>query len=466
MRTVVANGTVAADYGVFDAHVVIDDERVTGLSVDDGALRDADELIDASGCVVLPGAIDPHAHFEDPGHTEREDFTTGTMSAAAGGITTVIEHPLTYPPVTTVELYVSKRQMAAAKVVVDFGLWGALTAPSLEHMEGQWSHGAMGFKAFMPISDPSYPNVSDAELLEGMRTAARLGALVLVHAESDSLLQANIARLRAAGRRDAMAHPESRPPFTEEEAAHRALYLAAHAGARLQVVHTSSPVTVDLVARARAAGQPATAEVCPHHLLLDLDDYARLGPWGCCAPPIRARALVDGMWERVLAGAVDCLVSDHAAYTREEKRRGLDDIFEAPLGCQVIQETVPAVLSDAFHRHDMGLDAFARFSSTNAARIAGIYPRKGTILPGSDADLVIWDLRSSWVVDAASQQFSKNPWSPFDGRELRARVVRTLVRGTTVYREHEICVAPGHGRFLSSQDAVVPPHAAALEVAL
>jgi allantoinase len=455
---------VAADYGVFAAHVVIEGERIAALSAEDDVLRRADEVIDASGCIVLPGAIDLHAHFEDPGHTEREDFTTGTMAAAAGGITTVIEHPLTYPPVTTVELYRSKREMAAAKVIVDFGLWGALTAPSLEHMEGQWSEGAIGFKAFMPISDPSYPNVTDAQFLEGMRTAASLGALVLVHAESDSLLQSELARLRGAGRRDPMAHPESRPPFTEEEAAHRALYLARHAGARLQVVHTSSPVTVDLVAQARAAGQLATAEVCPHHLLLDLDDYARLGPWGCCAPPIRARALVEGMWERVLAGSVDCLVSDHSAYTVEEKRRGYEDIFETPLGCQVIQETVPAVLSEAFHCRGMPLDAFVRFSSTNAARIAGLYPRKGTILPESDADLVIWDLSSTWVIDAAAQQFSKNPWSPFDGRELRARVVRTLVRGTTAYCDHSIAVAPGHGRFLSSQDPARALTAAAVEV--
>lgn len=454
-RTVVANATVAADYGVFGAHIVIEGQRIAALSEEADVLRDADEVIDASGCVVLPGAIDPHSHFEDPGHTEREDFTTGTMSAAAGGFTTVIEHPLTYPPVTTVDLYVSKRDMASAKVVTDFGLWGALTGTSLQHMEGQWREGALGFKAFMPFSDPSYPNVSDAELLQGMQTAAALDALVLVHAENDAMLQANMARLRAAGRTDFMAHPESRPPFTEEEAAHRALYLARHAGARLQVVHTSSPQTVDLVTAAKAAGQKATAEVCPHHLLLDLDDYARLGPWGCCAPPIRARALVDGMWERVLAGSIDCLISDHSAYTREEKSLGFKDIFDTPLGCQVIQETVPTVLSEAVHRHGMKLDAFARFSSTNAARIAGLYPRKGTILPGSDADLVIWDLDCEWVIDAASQQFSKNPWSPFDGRRVRARVQRTIVRGRTVYADGEIQVEPGYGAFLSSQRTVV-----------
>lgn len=451
-RAVVANGTVATDYGVFQAHVVIVGERIAALSTDDDIVRDAEEVIDASGYVVMPGAIDPHSHFEDPGHTEREDFTTGTMSAAAGGFTTVIEHPLTYPPVTTVDLYTSKREMAKQKVMIDFGLWGALTPTSLQHMDGQWREGAMGFKAFIPFSDPSYPNASDDDLLLGMQTAAAKDALVLVHCENDDILQANRARLKAAGRRDFMAHPESRPPFTEEEAAHRALYIARHAGARLQVVHTSSPETLEVIIAARAAGQKASGEVCPHHLLLDLDDFQTLGPWGCCAPPIRSRAHVDGMWEHVLSGELDSLISDHCAYTIEEKQVGYEDILECPLGCQVIQETVPSVFSEAVHRQGMALDAFARFSSTNAAKIIGIYPRKGTILPGSDADLVLWDLESEWVIDAASQQFSKNPWSPFDGRKLRARVMRTIVRGHTVYVDGEFHVEPGYGRFLSSQE--------------
>jgi allantoinase len=456
-RTVVANGTVAADYGVFGAHIVIDGERITGLTTDDSVLRSADELVDARGLVILPGAIDPHAHFEDPGHTEREDFTTGTMAAAGGGISTVIEHPLTYPPVTTVELYREKRELAKGKAVVDFGLWGALTAPSLDHMDAQWREGAAGFKAFMPESDPSYPHVSDDEFLEGMVTAQRLGALVLVHAESDALLRANRARLRAEGRTDVRAHPESRPPFVEEEAVHRALYLAQHAGARLQVVHGSSPVSADLVAQARARGQLATIEVCPHHLLLDLDDYRRLGPWGCCAPAIRERVLVEGMWERVLAGVVDSLVSDHAAYTHAEKEAGWQDMLSCPLGCQVIQETVPLVLSEAVHRRGMALEAFARFSATNTARTVGLYPRKGTILPGSDADLALYALDAEWVVDAQAQQFSKNPWSPFDGRRVRGRLVRTIVRGSSVYADGKIAASAGYGHFLSSQDGFALP---------
>ena len=374
------------------------------------------------------------------------------MSAAAGGMTTVMEHPLTYPPVTTAQLYREKRDMAAAKVVIDFGLWGALTAPSIPEIKGQWQEGAGGFKAFMPISDPSYPHVTDAEFLDGMREVKDVGGLVLVHCESDSLLQAGLARMKAEGRRDPLAHHESRPPFVEEEAVHRALYLAAHADVRIQIVHVSSPVSADLVRTEKSRGRPVTMEICPHHLLLDLDDQVRLGPYGVCAPALRDRALVERLWDYVLDGTADCLISDHSAYTLAEKEPGWENIFDALLGCQVIQETVPVTLDEAFHRRGMGLDAFVRFSSTNPARIAGLHPRKGTLLPGADADIAIYDLDTEWVVDARSQQFSKNPWSPFDGRRVRAGVVRTLVRGETVYADGEIVAQPGSGRFLSCHD--------------
>jgi allantoinase len=448
---VIAHGTVAAPYGTFRAHVVIAGERIAAFSDDDAVLTGADEVIDAAGLVVMAGSIDLHGHFEDPGHTEREDFHTGTMAAAAGGVTGVFEHPLTYPPTTTVELYREKRAIADTKVVIDFGLWGALTPISLDQMEGQWREGAAGFKAFMADSEPAYPRADDGALLEGMRTAAGLGALVLVHAENDALLKANEARLEQAGRTDAMAHHESRPPIVEEEAVHRALFLAGHAGARLQVVHSSCPGSVELVKLARAQGQQATIEVCSHHLLLDLDDLKRLGPFGRCAPALRDRALVEGMWQHVLDGSIDCLVSDHCAYTIEEKSKGYDDIFAAPNGCQVMQEMVPVVLDEAYHRRGMALSAFARLTSERPAQIAGVYPRKGSLLVGSDADLVLWDLDEPWVIDPGNQQFSKNPWSPFAGRKIRARVVRTLVRGETVYGDGEIQAEAGYGRFLSGR---------------
>jgi allantoinase len=455
-RTVIANGTVAAPYGVFRAHVVIEGDQVVALADDDSALAGADEVIDAKGLHVLPGAVDPHVHYEDLGHGEREDYTSGTMAAAAGGVTTIVEHPLTIPLPISAQAFAEKRDRVRELAVVDFGLWGALTRPSLPEIPGQWREGARGFKAFMPFSEPEYPNVDDAELLAGMEIVAGFDGLVLVHAENDAMMRANHERLQAEGRRDPLAHHEGRPPLVEEEAVHRAIFLAGQAGVRLQVVHVSSPVSADLVAEAKARGQRVTMEVCSHHLLLDLDDLVRLGPYGRCAPALRDRLLVERLWEHVLSGNADCLISDHAPYTREEKEPGWEDIFAAPLGLQNLQETVPAVLSEGVHVRGMLLDAFVRFASTNAARTVGLYPRKGTILPGSDADLVVWDLDAEWTVDAASQQFSKNPWSPFDGRRIRGRVVRTLVRGETVFAAGEIHMEPGYGRFLPGAGALVP----------
>lgn len=451
MTTAIANGTIATDYGVFDAHIVIEDGRISHLTDDDAVLRSADEVIDARGLTVLPGAIDPHAHFEDPGHTEREDFYTGTMSAAAGGITTVVEHPLTYPPVVNVERLREKIGIVRAKAVVDVALWAGLVPDSVPLLRAMYEEGASGFKAFMPFSEPAYPNCDDGALLDGMAEIRSFDGLLLVHAESDSLLRHNIQRLQAAGRRDVMAHAESRPPIVEEEAVHRLLFLAERTGVRLQVVHVSCPGSARMIKEARARGLRVTMEVCPHHLTLDLEDLRRLGPYGRCAPCLTDRPLVERMWGHVLDGTVDCLVSDHCAYTIAEKEAGWDDIFAAPLGCQVMQETVPVVLSQAIHERGMPLDAFVRFSSSNAARVLGIYPRKGTIRVGSDADLALWDLDKEWRVDPA-RQFSKNPWSPFEGMTVRGQVVRTLVRGTTVYHNGEIHVAPGYGNFLHSQE--------------
>ena len=176
---------------------------------------------------------------------------------------------------------------------------------------------------------------------------------------------------------------------------HRALYLAAHAGVRIQIVHVSSPVSADLVRARSARAGPVTMEICPHHLLLDLDDLVRLGPYGVCAPALRDRALVERLWD-VRARRHRRLPDLRPQRLHAARRRtpGYDDIFDAPLGCQVIQETVPLVLDEAFHRRGMPLDAFVRFSSTNAARIAGLYPRKGTLLPGADADIAIYDLET------------------------------------------------------------------------
>ena len=298
--------------------------------------------------------------------------------------------------------------MARAKVVVDFGRWGALTAPSIPEIAGQWREGAGGFKAFMPFSEPDYPHVTDAEFLEGMHAVRAVGGLVLVHAESDSLLQASLARMPAHAAGGAIRSPTTsrgrrssrrrrcigRWPRTPACGSRSCTSLQPWAAPSRTPGQGGRPARDDGDARIPAAARPGRSRparpVRPPRTRCD----------SCSLRPVGLRA--DGRDSS----------SRTMAYTIEEKEPGWAETSAAPLGCQVMQETVPLVLDEAFHRRGMPLDAFVRFSSTNAARTAGMYPRKGTLLPGADADIAVYDLDGEWEVDARSQQFSKDPWSP------------------------------------------------------
>ena len=361
----------------------------------------------------MPGAIDMHAHFEDPGHTEREDFTTGTMSAAAGGITTVIEHPLTYPPVTTAELYREKREMATregGRRLRPLGRAHRSLDPRDRARSGR--EGAPGFKAFMPISDPSYPHVTDAEFLEGMREVKAVGGLVLVHAESDSLLQAGLAR--HAGRRAAA----TRSPTTRRgrRSSRRRRCTARSTSPRTPACGSRSCTSrarsaPSCVRRARsAAGRPATMEICPHHLLLDLDDLVRLGPYGVCAPALRDRALVERLWDSVLDGTADCLVSDHSAYTLEEKEPGWDEHLRRAA-------RLPGDPGDGAARARRGLPPprhVARRVRALLVHERGPHRRavsraRARCCPAPDADLALYDLETEWTVDARTPAVLEEP---------------------------------------------------------
>jgi allantoinase len=445
--TIIRGGTIVTDYSVFRADLVLKDGRIAAITDDPDLLPRADEQIDATGKLVLPGGIDPHVHAGEPGWPAGGDFGTETMNAAAGGITTFMEHPLSLPATSTAERVREKQRLAEEKAYVDFGLWGAIIPESLDHLEEMRDAGVRGFKAFMPFSEVYYPNVDDAQLLDAMLTIARFDGLVLVHAENAAMLAANLKRLQAAGRKDAAAHFESRPPFVEYEAVNRAIVLAKEAGVRLQVVHVSVPAAAEAVKSAKAAGQRVTMEVCLHHLVLDEEDYLRAGPYARCAPPIRARDQVNALWSYVLDGSVDSIISDQSAYTRAEKEAGWASIWDAPQGLQSIEVIFPLFLSESVHKRGLPLEAFARLTATNAARATGLYPRKGTILPGSDADLAIYDPDVEWHVDE-NLSFSPHKWTPLHGMACRGKVERTIVRGQTVFQDGQIVGPRGFGRYL------------------
>lgn len=443
----VTGATVLAPEGARPGTLLVDGGKVAAI-VPPGTTVDARETIDARALYLIPGVVDPHVHFDVPGISLETDFHTGTRSAAAGGVTFVVEHPFSDPPTTTAARYADKIRRAGAGAVVDFGLWGALTEPSLAEMAGQHALGAPGFKAFLPDNDMDFPPATEADLLTGMATAARLGARVLVHAEDRDALARGEALQRARGRTDVGALLAARPPSSEIEAVREVLRLARRTGCSVHLVHLSTPEAIDLVTEARAAGLDATCEVTAHHLLLTAAELPGLGAFGVCAPPLRDPARVEQLWERVAAGVVQAIVSDHCPYGRADKLGASDDVFGCPFGIQSVQEYVPLVITEALRR-GVGWDRIVPLLTSGPARLCGAAGVKGELRPGHDADFVLLDPADPWVVSAERQQLAEERWSPYDGRVSSVRVVRTVVRGRTVAVGGRVVVPKGTGRFLA-----------------
>ena len=458
--TVIRGGLVVTPAGAKELDVVVCGERIDALVPRGGDLPAAGEAIDARELVVLPGAIDGHTHFVQddtdlvpPDPIEHEGFEAGGRGAAAGGVTTHVEMPQSRPATLDGATFRRKRELAEADAVVDFALWGGVVqGQPTAAIDEQLEEGAVAFKAFMCDSDPSFPGVDDAQLLQALEQLAGTVLMLGVHAENDALLRAGIERMRSEGRKDPLAHADSRPAIVEIEAVTRAITLAEHAGAWIHIVHLSTGGAADAVAAARARGVRVTCETCPQYLALDHDDLQRLGPFARCAPPIRSRADVERLWERLADRTIDCVTTDHCAFTYESRLPGRDDIFEAPNGLPGIQTLVPVFVTEA-RRRGFGWERISELLAGAPARLWQLAPRKGSIEEGTDADLVLLDPERTWTIEGA-RFFTANRWTPFEGREVRGRVVRTIVRGTTVYDETngEPTFAPrGSGRFVAAR---------------
>ena len=337
--------------------------------------------------------------------------------------------------------FARKRELAAEQAVVDFAFWGGVVQGTTDaQIDEQVAAGAAGLKAFMCDSDPSFPSVDDDQLLRSLRHAAGTGVLFGVHAESDNLLQAGLARMAAAGRTDPMAHAESRPPIVEAEAVARAITLAESVGAWVHIVHLSSGDAADIVARARERGARVTCETCPQYLALDHDDLRRLGAFARCAPPIRDRSDVERLWARLADGTIDCITTDHCGFSYDTRLWGAEDIFQTPNGLPGIESFMPIVITEARAR-GFGWDDIARWTATGPARLWQLAPRKGAITVGADADLALVDPARSWTLHGADLHHT-HKWTPFEDRPVTGKVVRTTLRGITVYDEATGHIAP------------------------
>jgi allantoinase len=453
----IRGATVIAD-GAYGRDILIRDGRVSAL-VEPGA-SSANEEIDAKGLIALPGVVDAHVHFNDPGRAEWEGWAHGSRAAAAGGVTTVIDMPLnSLPPVIDGAAFDLKRAAGERSSIVDFALWGGLVGTAAGPLRELAERGAVGVKAFLCDSGvPEFPAISDEDLAPAIRAAAAAGLLVALHAEDDGLVREATARVRTAGRTDPGAWLASRPPLAEVRAVARACAAAQGTGARIHVVHLSAVEALGAIGAARALGTDISVETCAHYLVFDEADVLVHGPLLKCAPPIRERANREALWDALTGGRIDLVASDHSPCPAADKTRGSGDIFAAWGGVAGVQSLLPAVFSEAAHRARGVLDSRAvagfiawRLATKPADRF-GLSPRKGRIASGADADIVLLDPAREWVLEPSAVR-TRSGLTPYAGRSFTGAVVRTMVRGTTVYLDGEFPAAPGHGRFIAAERA-------------
>jgi allantoinase len=460
VKLLVHGGTVVGVGGRARAEVLCEDGLV-GALLAPGERPAADQVIDASGRLVFPGFIDPHVHSRDPGLKNKETFATVTAAAAAGGITCLFDMPNTVPPLSEASQVEERARLHERTAHVDFGMWGvALGAANLDHLGPMLAAGVVAIKLFWGYSldrttmklmyasgdadaDQLVGPPESDEVLEIFAAVARAGGLLGVHCEDHALI---------AGRERALGRPvesydellQTHPWEAEAAAIAVALEFSAATGCDLHVVHVTSTRGAALVRAAHAAGHTVTAETCPHYLTLSSDDYERVGAKMKIFPPIRRPADREALWGAVDDGTVTSLGSDHAPHTLAEMALPLG---AKPAGFAGVQTLAPLMV-DAMSRGLLGAERLAWLLSEGTARRFGVYPRKGSLLPGTDADITIVDPDARWRVESDWLR-SLNPVTPYAGRELRGRPVATIVRGRPVMEDDVVDDgAGGYGRFV------------------
>ncbi|MGH7776571.1 MAG: dihydropyrimidinase [Candidatus Dormibacterales bacterium] len=410
-----------------------------------------EEIVDASGLYVLPGLVDPHTHFAlDAGDgPTADDFTTGSAAAAAGGVTTYINFATQRPGQGFLDALADAQGRAEGRSHVDFSFHLNITRLD-EGWEGELEKvveaGVSSAKVYTTYRGTVF-YVDDWTIYRLMQRSGSAGLLVQMHAENDDMVEGRRAELVRAGLTGLAHHGDSRPAVAESEAVQRGLFLSRVTESPIYLVHLSSPLSVDLVAEARERGAAAVAETCPHYLVLDEGLYRGEGVRRyLMTPPLRSAEMREALWERVAAGMVHTLGSDHCGYSLEQ-RGDADDLTRVTPGIPGVETTLPLVHTYGVRRGRIDLPAMVRLVATNPARVFGLWPRKGAVEPGSDADLVLFDPRHGARLRAADLHGAAG-FSPYEGLELEGRVVATICRGEVVYDGDRVRGEATWGRFL------------------
>ncbi|HET7264849.1 MAG TPA: dihydroorotase [bacterium] len=440
---IVKNGTIVSPAASRRGHLLIQDGKILAISVRDD-LPDAKRTIDASGLHVLPGLIDPHVHFRVPGLEYKEDFNTGSQAAAAGGITTVIDMPNVVPLTSSVAGFQAKAAAVQGTSYVDFGVYAVIVEGSLREILPLAEAGVVGYKIFLGETVGNIPAPPDGEIIAAWRLVAETGLRCGVHAEDNGIIHYLRKQLQDAGRTDPLAHLESRPSVAEAEAISRAILFAREARSKLMIFHMSAAEGVDLLRRGKDGGVDVMGETGPNYLLMEGEDMVRmrLGSLLKINPPVRSREHADALWRGLLDGTIEVLGTDHSPHTREEKMldNPMGDIWKAAAGWPGVETNVPLMLTQV-NAGRLTLNHYVRVQAEGPARAWNLWPRKGHLGLGADADVTIVDLRRESTIDQ-ERLHSKNKFTPFHGFRVTGLPVYTIVRGRVVMEGGEIVGRP------------------------
>lgn len=435
----ITNAMIVEPRGRYRGTISISGEKVADILAEPSG--NAVRTIDAEGLVALPGMVDQHVHFMDPGDTTREDFIHGSGAAAVGGVTMVVEHTHSNPVLTAEDLR-EKREYLKDRSVIDFGLMAHVFPDTIKHVPDLWEDGVAMFKAFT-CTTHGVPGLLPDDLLRLFRSLYDTGARALVHCEDEFIIEDNEERLRAALREDYGVIPEWRSTEAELVAVNTVALLARLTGANLTIAHASQPGVIDLVRRERELGAGLNIESCPQYFYLDADDVREHGPTRKFTPPAREVPAGELMWERLAGGEIDVISTDHAPSTLDQKFGS--DIWDCPFGLPGVETTL-IMLLNAVAEEKLTLERLVQTYSETPARLLGLYPRKGAIRVGSDADVVLVNTEQEHAL-SNENIVSKAGWTPFDGRRVKGQPVMTMLRGQVVAESRQLTAGPGVGRF-------------------
>jgi allantoinase len=438
---IIRNGKIVALDSIVQGDIAIKEGKIKEVSIGKNIEANAAREINAAGQHILPGLVDTHVHFNEPGRTEWEGVQTGSRSLAAGGVTTYFDMPLnSTPPTINKENLALKRICSEEKSVVNCRFWGGLVPENIENIKELHENGVIGFKAFMsPSGIADFNHVDDITIFKGMSEIASVGSILAVHAESTVICEQLAQEKQSQNKTSAIDFVESRPIISEIEAVRRIISYAEVTGCKLHVVHASSRKVIAVINEAKQRGVDITVETCPHYLSLTIRDLEEKGGLAKCCPPLRDEEEVEQLWEAVANGEIDVIASDHSPAPASMKEVTNGDFFKAWGGISGAQSTLNIMLTEGFFYRKLPLEKIVELTSTNPAKLFGLYPHKGIIAIDSDADLTFVNLDESFELKK-EDLFYRHQHSPYVGRKFKGRVTTTIVNGNVVFENGKITV--------------------------